>query len=60
MTSKRGGTPPHQVTLMLTPKQHAFIEARLKEARKADPYARKSEVLRDVMTAGITTLEERT
>jgi len=59
MTTKRGGTPPHQVTLLLTPKQHAFVEARLREAKKSDPYVRKADVLRDVVAAGVEVLEEK-
>jgi len=51
-------TPVGQYTILLPPKQRVFVEARFKEAKKTDPFARKSDVLRDIIKTGIKALEE--
>jgi hypothetical protein len=50
-------TPANQVTVVLSPVQGQKIKALLKKRRTKDPFIRKSDVLREVVDAGLRSLK---
>jgi len=52
-------TPATQITLLLTRPQLAKVNKRLQEKKKIDAYAKKADVLREILDAGLEALDEK-
>ena len=51
--------PVTQVTVILTPKQHAKIVKRLREKKKDNVFVRKADIVREIVDAGLEALDKK-
>jgi hypothetical protein len=51
--------PPTQITMLLTPNQYAKIERIVRQKKKNNALAKKSQVLREILDAGLEAYDKK-